>query len=149
STPADIAYGSQLPVFPGGYLIGGFLVINLIASHFYRFKWSRKKAGILMGHFGLITLLLRQLITDKLSTQSTLHLRNGESKNYSESDLISELTVVDTTDADADTVVAIPQRVLMRYKEIRMPELPFMLRVKNFFVNSDVQKRAPDSKTPV
>ena len=148
STPADITFGSQLPVFPGGYLIGGVLVINLIASHFYRFKWSRKKAGIWMVHFGLILLLLGQLLTDRLSTESTLHLRNGESKNYSESDRVSELTVVDTTDADADTVVAIPQRVLMRYKEIQMPQLPFTVRVKNFFVNSDVQNRVPDSKMP-
>jgi hypothetical protein len=36
----------------------------------------------------------------------------------------------------------------MRYKEIRLPELPFTVRVKNFFANSDVQNRAPDSKMP-
>src|SRR5262245_42448718 len=31
------------PVFPGGYLIGGVLLINLVTAHFTRFKWSKKK----------------------------------------------------------------------------------------------------------
>ncbi len=146
STPADITFGSQLPVFPGGYLIGGVLLINLVASHFQRFKFTRKKAGIWMVHFGLILLLLGQLLTDMLSRESTLHLRTGESKNYSESDHIAELTVVDTTNPDADTVVAIPQRVLMRHSEIGNPEFPFTIRVKNFFVNSEVQNRTTNSQ---
>ena len=30
ATAADVIHGSGLPVFPGGYLIGGLLVINLI-----------------------------------------------------------------------------------------------------------------------
>ena len=29
-----------IPVFPGGYLIGGLLLINLIAAHVYRFAFS-------------------------------------------------------------------------------------------------------------
>ena len=32
----------KIPVFPGGWLIGGVLLINLIAGHVTRFKVSRK-----------------------------------------------------------------------------------------------------------
>ena len=39
-----------------------------------------------MVHFGLILLLLGQLGTDLLSRESTLHLREGQGRNYSEAD---------------------------------------------------------------
>ena len=37
--------GFPVPVFPGGYFIGGMLLINLIAAHVYRFKFTWKKSG--------------------------------------------------------------------------------------------------------
>src|SRR5262249_7943879 len=60
----------QIPVFPGGYLVGGVLLINLVASHIKRFQFTVEKAGIWMVHFGLILLLLGQLMTDLLSRES-------------------------------------------------------------------------------
>src|SRR5216684_7970949 len=57
----------KVPVLPGGYLVGGVLLINLVASHIKRFKLTRKKAGIWLIHFGIILLLLGQLGTDILS----------------------------------------------------------------------------------
>ena len=53
-------------------------------------------------------LLLGQMLTDFLSRESTLHLRIGETKNYTEADRAFELAVMDTTDPDSDKVVAIP-----------------------------------------
>ena len=38
----------RIPVLPGGYTIGTFLLINLVTAHFQRFQWTRKKAGIWM-----------------------------------------------------------------------------------------------------
>src|SRR5215471_18635246 len=54
----------KIPVLPGGYLVGGVLLINLVASHITRFKLTRNKIGIWLVHFGLILLLLGQLGTD-------------------------------------------------------------------------------------
>ncbi|HZR19293.1 MAG TPA: cytochrome c biogenesis protein ResB [Verrucomicrobiae bacterium] len=138
----------RIPVLPGGYLVGGVLLINLIASHVTRFKLSKSKIGIWLTHFGLILLLLGQLGTDLLSRESTLHLREGEAKNYSESDRQAELAVIDTTDPDTDKVVAIGQHLLMHKREIRQSDLPFTIRVKKFFVNSTVQDRPADSTEP-
>ena len=131
----------RIPVLPGGYLVGGVLLINLIASHIMRFKLTRSKVGIWLTHFGLILLLLGQLGTDLVSRESTLHLREGQAKNYSESDRQSELAVIDVTDPDSDKVVAIPQALLMRKKEIRNAELPFAIRIQKFFANSSVEDR--------
>jgi hypothetical protein len=138
----------RIPVFPGGYLIGGVLLINLVASHYKRFKFSRDKAGIWLVHCGLILLLLGQLLTDLLSRESSLHLRTGEARNYSESDRQAELAVIDTTEPGADKVVAIPQGVLMKLGEIQPANLPFTLRVKEFFANSRVEERADNAASP-
>jgi hypothetical protein len=138
----------RIPVFPGGYLIGGALLLNLVSAHATRFKFSRHKAGIWMVHAGLILLLLGQLLTDMLSTETTLHLREGQAKNYSESERLAELVVADTSDPGSDLVVAIPQRVLERKKEIMPPALPFTIRVKRFLPNSKVENRPPDSASP-
>src|SRR6058998_2300035 len=32
--------GFQIPIFPGGHLIGAVLLINLIAAHVKRFRWT-------------------------------------------------------------------------------------------------------------
>src|SRR6516165_5431607 len=42
--------GWKMPVFPGGYLIGSVLLINLVAAHYQRFSFNRSKAGIWMVH---------------------------------------------------------------------------------------------------
>lgn len=138
----------RVPVFPGGYLVGGVLVINLIASQIKRFTFSASKLGLWMVHVGLILLLLGQLLTDLLSRESTLHLREGEAKNYSETGREAELAVIDVTDADTDKVVAIPQGLLATQKSIRPGGLPFTVRVKQFFANSIVQDRAADAAQP-
>lgn len=138
----------QIPVFPGGYLVGGILLINLVAAHFSRFVFSRKKAGIWMVHFGIILLLLGQLLTDMLSRETGLHLREGQAKNYSESSRQTELAVIDATDPELDTVIAIPQRVLARQNEVRPPGLPFAVSVKSFFANSLVEERGTNTALP-
>jgi hypothetical protein len=145
-SPGDT--GWRIPVFPGGYLVGGVLLINLIAAHFTRFRFSRNKAGIWLIHLGLILLLLGQLLTDVLSSESSLHLREGETRNYSTSDREAELAVIDSSDSQLDKVVAIPQGVLMHRDQIRHKELPFTILVKHFYPNSIVENRATNSAAP-
>jgi hypothetical protein len=138
----------RIPVFPGGYLVGGVLVLNLIASQLRRFTFTASKAGLWMVHVGLILLLLGQLLTDLLSRESALHLREGEARNYSETEREAELAVIDATDPDGDKVVAIPQGILASQKDVRPGDLPFTIRVKSFFANSQVSNRAAAAAAP-
>jgi hypothetical protein len=140
--------GWQIPVFPGGYLLGGVLLINLVTAHFTRFQFTRKKAGLWMVHCGLILLLLGQLLTDMLSRETVLHLREGEAKNYTESQRQAELAVIDTTDPQFDTVIAVPQTVLASEKEIRHADLPFTVRVKEYYPNSSIAERTAADTSP-
>ncbi len=138
----------KIPIFPGGYLLGVVLLINLVTAHFRRFKLTKKKIGIWMIHIGVILLLLGQLLTDVLSRESAMHLREGETKNYSETERRAELAVIDTTDAQFDTVVAIPQSRLKPRSEIRHRDLPFGIRVREFYANSQAENRSPESLEP-
>ncbi len=126
----------RIPVFPGGWLIGLVLLLNLLAAHIKRFKFERRRAGIIMVHAGLILLLAGQFVTEIFQTESQMRLEVGGSKSYSEDSRKNELAVIDVTDPDKDRVVAIPESLLARGGVIRTPELPFALRVENYFPNS-------------
>jgi hypothetical protein len=102
----------KIPIFPGGYLIGGVLLINLVVSHFRYYQPGKRKIGIALIHLGIVLLLAGQMLTDVLSVESTQHLRLGEAKNYSESERASELAVIDITDTNTDKVLAIPCQLL-------------------------------------
>lgn len=137
-----------IPIFPGGYLVGGLLVINLLSSHFKRFTLTANKAGIWMVHFGLILLLFGQFMTDRLSRETALHLRQGESRHYSESERECELAIIDRTDPAADSVVAIPQGALSSGNEIQLAALPFAVKVKTFYPNSRVTEIPANAPGP-
>src|SRR6185369_5146677 len=92
----------RIPVFPGGYLLGGILLVNLLAAHIKRFTFSKKKIGIFLIHAGLILLLLGQFATDLLQVETHMRLSGGEAKNYSESDRLSELVLINSASADKD-----------------------------------------------
>jgi hypothetical protein len=120
----------KIPIFPGGYLVGGLLLINLIAAHVRRFQWTWRKLGIHLIHAGLIVMLAGGLFTDLLAVESHMRLTNGETKNYSE----------DTRrDPEFDQVTAIPETVLRHKRIIEHPSLPFQIVVRNFFQNSRLQ----------
>ena len=129
--------GTNLKIpFPGGYLIGGLLLVNLIAAHIKRFELSKKKFGIFLVHAGLILLLVGQLLTQIYQVESFMTIEEGSQKNYSEGHA-SELAVIDVTDPDTDTVVAIPQQLLARRKEITHASLPLKINVHSFYENAD------------
>ncbi len=142
--PEAYLAGPRIPVFPGGYLIGGLLLANLLAAHIRRFKFSWGKSGIFLTHVGLILLLLGQLFTDVLSRESQMSFREGDTRNYSEDFQKHELALIrDVEGTDRELVVAFPGTQLKPGAEIRHERLPFVLKVRQQFENADVRRRAP------
>jgi len=126
----------QIPL-PGGYLLGVLLLANLIAAHTTRFKPTWRKSGIFLTHLGVILLLLGQLATDMFSRESRMSFAEGEARNYSEDFQKTELVFLgETTNAAMDLVIAIPDSRLVPGAEIRHPELPFVLKVREFAENA-------------
>lgn len=133
--------GFPVPVFPGGYFIGGLLLINLIASHVYRFKFSWKKSGILLTHAGLIILLVGELLTGLWQEEFQLRLDQGQTRNYSESYRDNELAIIDVTDPQWDQVVAIPAEHLLKKEPIQHERLPFRVVSRSYYPNATIQMR--------
>ncbi|MBX3743986.1 MAG: cytochrome c biogenesis protein ResB [Verrucomicrobiae bacterium] len=148
STAADVLHARYFPVFPGGYLLGSLLLINLIAAHSVRFRFTRKKAGIMLVHSGLILLLLGQFFTEVLARESAMRLTEGQTKAYSEADRRSELAIVESLGSDRDRVVAIPDSKLATGASFQKPELPFRLRVVRYYPNSMLTNRVAVPNAP-
>jgi hypothetical protein len=127
------------PAFPGGYFLGGLLLINLISAHIYRFSLSWKKAGIQLTHFGLILLLLGELFTGLLQEEFQLRLQEGETRSYSESFRSNEVALIDMTDDQFDDVVAIPEEVIARGSPVQHPKLPFRVVPRYYVPNANLQ----------
>ena len=130
--------GLKIPIFPGGYLIGTVFLINLLVAHMRYYQPGKRKIGIVLIHFGVILLLVGQMLTDALAVESTLHLRIGETRNYSEADRSYELAVIDTSGTNSDLVVAVPMHLLARRGKINDAHFPFTIRLKTFYPNSSV-----------
>ena len=132
-------FGHKIPLLlPGGYLIGTLLLVNLVASHIYRFEFSTKKLGIQLAHAGVIVLLVGQLSTDLLSRELQMHFTEGETRNYSDSATEYELIFL-----AGDEVTAIPEKLLKAGDELKIKNLPFSIRVMEHWHNSDMNFRAP------
>jgi hypothetical protein len=137
-----------VPVFPGGYFIGGLLLINLISAHFYRFKFSGRKVGIWLAHVGLILLLLGELFSGLWQEVYTVKIVEGQTVNYSEHERDIELAIIDTTDPQFDDVVAIPDELLARGEAIQHPKLPFRVVPKVHYANAVLSRRDEKSTAP-
>jgi hypothetical protein len=135
----------SVPAFPGGYTIGGLLLLNLVAAHLYRFAFSWRKAGLQLVHFGLIVLLVGELLTGLWQEDSHLTLNEGESKNYAESFRDFELVLIDSSDPNFDQVIAVPDTLLAGRKPIQHPALPFRITTKVFYPNSSLVTRPADA----
>jgi hypothetical protein len=140
--------GITFPAFPGGYLIGGLLLINLLAAHIYRFKLEWRKSGIQLTHAGLILLLVGELLTGLLAEESFMRIDEGQTKHYSESYRQYELALLDLTNPAYNDVVAIPQAVLAKTGTIQHPQLPFQVKIKDYYPNASLQRRSPAPGTP-
>jgi len=139
--------GHRIPVLlPGGYLIGTMLLLNLVAAHLYRFQLSVKKIGIQIVHAGVILLLVGQLATDMLAHESQVQFVEGQIKPYAESSRNFELAFTTDSGTDSEKVIALPGRLLAKAGDIQDKNLPFTIRVKSYWPNSEPSFRAPMMK---
>jgi hypothetical protein len=136
-----------IPVFPGGYFIGGLLLINLISAHIYRFHFTWRKLGIQLTHIGVILLLIGELLSGLWQEDYDMRLTEGQPKNYSQSQFDFELAITDITDPNFDDVVAIPAKLLEQGDPVQHPKLPFRVVTKAYYPNSTFEERPASGNT--
>jgi hypothetical protein len=142
----DTPLGFKVPVLPGGRTLGLLLLINLILAHSFRFKWSWKKVGIWLTHIGLILLLIGSGITSFFAVESQMAIQEGESKNYTASLDQVELAIVSPVNDTEDEIVSIPQSLISGGKEAAHAQLPFTLKILNYWPNAHLQMNTTGQK---
>lgn len=137
-----------VPLFPGGYVVGGLLLLNLVAAHVYRFRLSWRSAGLLLTHAGLILLLVGELLTGLWQRESSLQLREGETRRYTEDFNRHEIVFIDTSGEKTDRVISIPETLVAGRGAIQDPALPFQIRIADYLANAELQTRSQSPHAP-
>jgi len=121
---------------PGGYLVGGLLLINLVLAHFryYRHHWSH--LGLIMVHWGIVVLLLGQLSAHLFQKENYMWVDEGDSSSYTVSFHDDELVFINHSMEATQGVVSVPLSWLGEKRSIQHPEMPFRAEVKAFYRNA-------------
>ena len=149
--------GIPVPL-PGGYLLGGLLLTNLLVSAAFRYQLSVRYAGIWITHGGLALMLISELVTDLTERESIMVINEGESANYSKDFHLDEFALIDESDPSKDYVMSIPIGLLepdsdnsTDFPKIDLAQtdqrFPFVLTVRDFYKNTDFRSPVEGEKS--
>lgn len=130
----------RLPM-PGGFLVGGLLIVNLLAAHFRHFKPGWHRSGIAVTHAGVLLLVVSGFTTAALQKEAMTVIPEGGSANWASDFNEAELALIDTTDANTDTVTVVPD-ALLRDRDSKgvfaVPGSALELRIHRFYPNAPI-----------
>ncbi len=131
--------------FPGGYVIGWAMVLNLTAAHIVRFKLSWRRAGIWALHAGMVVLLGGEFIRAEMAQENRISLMEGETADFMTNLHLVELVVATPPAAGVSEVVSVPGDLVAKAApvgrraepgRIDLPGVPFHARVREYMINS-------------
>ena len=128
--------GWSVPVLPGGRLLGWVLVANLLAAHALRFRAKWSQIGIHCIHFGLVLLIVGQLLADAWSRESRFTIEVGKTATYSESPREAELVLVSADDRE----IRLASSELRPGRVLRPEGFPYELRIRAWHPNASVER---------
>ena len=117
----------ELPM-PGGWIVGGLLLVNLLAAFITRFELSRKRAGIILLHLGILVLIVGELLRGVMAVEMQMQLEEGQSSNWTYQLHEPELAIINPL-ADEDNELAIDSRMLGPNRRISGEDLPFDIEI--------------------
>ena len=141
--------GGVVPIpLPGGGLLMTLLGINLVCGGILRIRKTRSRAGILIGHAGILLLLVGAFVKYAFSVDGHLTLFEGEGAGYFESYYNWEVAVRDASSSGEarEYVWPIGAREFGHHdRSIRLEstELPFDLTLTELSRNAMPRPQAP------
>jgi hypothetical protein len=133
--------------FPGGWLLGGLLLVNLIAAHLVRFQLIWKRLGILTIHAGLIILMLSELVTGLWAVEGNMVIGEGTSSNFALQRALELIVATPSEETQWEDVISVPASMLQKNTAVRDPRLPFDIEVVRYMVNSSLEE-VTDKEVP-
>ena len=132
----------QVPIFPGGGLVGGLLLVNLGLAQFRRLERSWRKAGLWIVHIGLALLFVGEFAASLLQVDSRMLIEVGQTRDWAEDYRQMESALIDGSEPAFDDVFALPQSLLKTRREITPDSLPFKLLIHGWHDNASLGMRA-------
>ncbi|MEC9374166.1 MAG: cytochrome c biogenesis protein ResB, partial [Planctomycetota bacterium] len=143
--PGDSASGIRVPM-PGGSLIAGLMIVNLLAAHFVRFRFSLRRFGVILLHAGLILLLAGEFVTGALAREGLMRIDEGGEASFVEDIRSVELAIIDTGPSGHDAVTSFPQSIIALAattgRTVRHDSIPFDIEVLSWTSNAQVISRS-------
>ncbi len=106
-------------------------------------------------HAGILLILINQLVVYFLHKEEQMTIAEGQTTNYASDIRQVELSVVDKkSSAIDDDVLAVPESLLRDSLENHKPvvdvkqQLPFDVRMLDYYENSNLVRAGEDSKKP-
>ena len=131
--------------FPAGWLIGGVMLVNLLAAHAIRFKFAWNRAGILMIHAGIIIMMLGEFITGVYAIEGMMMIQEGQTANTVVDVRSSEIAIILEVNAKTDQVVVVPSNLLKADTVVDDAKVPFKIETIQFMINSKLHD-VPNNK---
>ncbi|HZZ81986.1 MAG TPA: cytochrome c biogenesis protein ResB [Gemmataceae bacterium] len=129
--------------FPGGWLIGSVMVVNLIAAHIMRFKFTWSRGGIILIHAGILIMMISEVITGVYAIEGQLVVQIGMTSNSVIHPGSAEFAVTRHVGVKDDEQITVPRRLLASGAVIDDPRLPFVMKISQYMVNCELRKAAP------
>jgi ABC-type transport system involved in cytochrome c biogenesis permease subunit len=138
--------------FPGGWLLGGLLLANLLAAHTVRFKVSWKRSGILVLHAGVVVMMLGELVTGLFAVEARMTIAVGETVSFTDMSAppilggsARELAITtESSESGKEHVTVIPASMLRVGKTIQDPQLPADVEVVEYMPNTELAMLRPE-----
>jgi ABC-type transport system involved in cytochrome c biogenesis permease subunit len=108
----------------------------------------RKRGGIVLLHAGVLLMMANELVVYGMHVESSMTIREGETKNWVQDIRATELAVVETSQPDVDHAVVIPRAMLQPGQVIHDERLPFDVRMEEYFINSELVDAEPKLANP-
>ncbi len=131
---------------PGGYIVGGLMMINLVAAHIVRFRMTWKRSGIIATHAGIILLLIGELITALAAKEGQIQIEQQSASNFAVDIERAELVLIKPQVEGGDQVISIPEEMLHTGAVLNDPKLPMSIKVLAYYPNTQIIQRWPSNE---
>ena len=98
----------------------------------------KRKAGIVLLHLGILGLMANELYVNSTNKEERMVLAEGSTVSHAFDIRSTELAVIDSSNPEFDQFTVIPSSRLKPQAMIQHDDLPFDVKVKDFFSSSDL-----------
>ena len=108
----------------------------------------KRKAGMVLLHIGIMGLMLNEIWVTAGHKELFLRVFEGETSNEVYDSRFHEMAIIDVSDPEVDRVVTVPAKKLAEMQTISSDELPFDIRCREYYRNSDFTDRNTQAGNP-